>query len=41
MCQFYSQKVSYINSTTQITTDNEEDKNETDIRKTKNKKKND
>jgi hypothetical protein len=34
MRQFYRQKASYRNSTTQITTDNEQDTNETDITKT-------
>jgi hypothetical protein len=34
MCQFYSQKAKYRNSTTQITADSEQDTNETDTTKT-------
>jgi hypothetical protein len=34
MCQFYSQRANYRNSTTQITTGNEQDTNETDTTKT-------
>jgi hypothetical protein len=34
MCQFYSQKDSCRNSTTQVTTDNERDTNETDTPET-------
>jgi hypothetical protein len=34
MCQFYSQKANYRNSTTQIAMDNEQDTNEADTTKT-------
>jgi hypothetical protein len=34
MCQLYGQKANYRNSTTQMTTDNEQNTNETDKTKT-------
>jgi hypothetical protein len=34
MCQFYSQEANYRNSTTEITTDNEESTRERDTTKT-------